>query len=245
MKTLSRSGGTTGLLELSRPFITDDMEVSLPDQQPDLSLRNAPLQARSRARLGRVLDAAEQVLERDGAEGFSTTAVARMAGVSVGSVYRFFPDKQALAEALAVRYWSDFADLVAGVAEADALEPVADPATAVLGVLAAGFRARPGFLALWYGELRTERVRDRTRDARQAIATSIEQILAVHWPAAPEDARAVTAQMVVLSGDGLLREAFRRDLDGDAALLAESGVVLSAYIAHRLGTALSYTDEVR
>ncbi|HEY1522642.1 MAG TPA: TetR/AcrR family transcriptional regulator [Solirubrobacteraceae bacterium] len=215
------------------------------DQPPDLSLRNAPLQARSRARLGRVLDAAEEVLERDGADGFSTTAVARMAGVSVGSVYRFFPDKQAIVEALAVRYWSDFADLVAGVAEADAHEPVADPASAVLGVLAAGFRARPGFLALWYGGLRTERVRDRTRDCRRAIATSIEHILAVHWPATPQDIRALTAQMVVLAGDGLLREAFRRDLDGDAALLAESSVVLSAYIAHRLAAAAPSPSDVR
>lgn len=205
------------------------------DQPPDISLRNVPLQARSRARLGRILDAAEVVLEREGAEAFSTTAVARMAGVSVGSVYRFFPDKQAIVEALAIRYWSDFADLVAGVAEADALDPVAEPATAVIGVLAAGFRARPGFLALWYGGLRTERVRDRTRDARQAIATSIEQILGVHWPSAPQDERALTAQMVVLAGDGLLREAFRRDLDGDGELLDESGVMLSAYLASRLG----------
>jgi AcrR family transcriptional regulator len=215
----------------------------LTDQPPDLSLRNAPLQARSRARLGRVLDAAEEVLERAGGEAFTTTAVARVAGMSVGSVYRFFPDKQALAEALALRYWSDFADLVAGVAEADAVEPVADPAAAVLSVLAAGFRARPGFLALWYGGLRTERVRDRTRDARQAIAGSIEQILSVHWPAAAPDTRARTAEMVVLAGDGLLREAFRRDLKGDAALLAESSVILSSYIAHRLGSARPTAEE--
>lgn len=204
------------------------------EEPPDLSLRNVPLQARSRARLGRVLDAAEEVLERDGPEAFGTTAVARAAHVSVGSVYRFFPDKQAIVEALAIRYWSDFADLVAGVAEADALEPVADPAGAVLSVLAAGFRARPGFLALWYGGLRTERVRDSTRDARQAIAASIEHIFAVHWPAAPSEVRQRTAEMVVLAGDGLLREAFRRDREGDTALLAESAVMLSAYIAHRL-----------
>ncbi len=44
--------------------------------------------------------------------------------MSVGTVYRFFPDKQTIVEALAVRYWSDFDDLVAGVAEADALEPL-------------------------------------------------------------------------------------------------------------------------
>jgi AcrR family transcriptional regulator len=212
-------------------------EVTAVNEQPkDLSLRNTPLQARSRARLGRVLDAAELVLERSGAEGFTTTAVARAAGVSVGTVYRFFPDKQAIVEALAVRYWSDFADLVTGVAEADALEPMADPAEAVISVLAAGFRARPGFLALWYGGLRTERVRDRTRDARQAIAESIEQIFAAHWPAAPAQTRQVAAAMVVLAGDGLLREAFRRDPAGDDALLAEARVMMRSYIAHRLET---------
>jgi AcrR family transcriptional regulator len=181
-----------------------------------------------------VLDAAEVILERDGADAFTTTAVARVAGVSVGSVYRFFPDREAIVEALAVRYWSDFSDLVAGVAEADALEPVADPAEAVLSVLAAGFRARPGFLALWYGGLRTERVRDRTRDARQAIAASIERIFSVHWPEAPAKTRILTAEMVVLAGDGLLREAFRRNPEGDAGLLSEAGVMLSTYIAHRL-----------
>src|SRR5436305_8275418 len=112
--------------------ITLGFEVPMADQPPELSLRNAPLQARSRARLGRVLDAAEEILEHGGAEAFTTTSVARAAGVSVGSVYRFFPDKEAIVEALALRYWSDFADLVAGVAEADAVYPVDDPAGAVL-----------------------------------------------------------------------------------------------------------------
>ncbi len=157
-----------------------------------------------------MLDGAEEVLETRGADGFTTTAVARAAGVSVGSVYRFFGDKQAIIEALAIRYWSDFADLVAGVAEADALQPLLEPVEEILSVLAAGFRARPGFLALWYGGLRNEDVRDRTRSARQAIASSVEQILANHWPQAPAQTLALTATMVVLAGDGLLREAFRR-----------------------------------
>lgn len=211
--------------------------AELTDRQSDLSLRNVPLQARSRARLGRVLDAAEAVLEQSGAGSFTTTAVAKAAGVSVGTVYRFFPDKQAIVEALAIRYWSDFADLVAGVAEADALDPLADPVESVLAVLAAGFRARPGFLALWFGGLRTEQVRDRTRDAREAIAGSIEEIFAAHWPAAPIATRQLAAAMVVLAGDGLLREAFRRDASGDDALLAEGKVMMRAYIVQRLGEA--------
>lgn len=200
---------------------------------PDL--RNPPLQDRSRRRLRRVLDAADEVLAGEGAEAFTTTRIAQAAGVPVGSVYRFFPDKQAIVEALAIRYWRDFDDLVAGVAEADEREPLADPAGAVLEALAAGFRARPGFLALWYGGLRTEPVRDATRQARTAIAESIERILAVHQPQASASARATAAAMVVLAGDGLLREAFRRDPGGDSRVLAEGKLMLDAYLAARLG----------
>jgi AcrR family transcriptional regulator len=198
-------------------------------------LRNAPVQARSRERLRRVLDAADEVLARDGAQGFTTTRVAAQAGVPIGSVYRFFPDKEAIVEALAVRYWSDFEDLVAGVAETDAAQPLEDPVGEVLDVLVAGFRARPGFLGLWYGGLRTERVRDATRPTRDAIARSIERILARRWPAATRRARGRVAEMAVLAGDGLLREAFRRDRQGDPAVLAESKVMLRAYIAEQLG----------
>jgi AcrR family transcriptional regulator len=198
-------------------------------------LRNVPIQARSRERLRRVLDAADEVLAREGAEAFTTTRVAAQAGVPIGSVYRFFPDKEAIAEALAVRYWSDFEDLVAGVAEADQTEPLDDPVGAVVDVLVAGFRARPGFLGLWFGGLRTERIRDATRPTRTAIARSIERILAGHWPDASQRTRSRAAEMVVLAGDGLLREAFRRDRRGDGSLLAESKLMLRAYLAERLG----------
>ncbi len=198
-------------------------------------LRNAPIQARSRERLRRVLDAADEVLAADGAGAFTTTRVATRAGVPIGSVYRFFPDKEAIVEALAVRYWSDFEDLVAGVAEADEAQPLADPVGDVLDVLIAGFRGAPGFLALWFGGLRTEAVRDATRPTRTAIARSIERILARHWPDAERPHARPVAEMTVLAGDGLLREAFRRDRRGDASVLAESKVMLRAYIAERLG----------
>jgi AcrR family transcriptional regulator len=198
-------------------------------------LRNPPLQDRSRQRLRRVLDAADELLAVHGAAAFTTTRIAATAGVPIGSVYRFFDDKESIVEALAIRYWRDFDDLVAGVAQADEREALADPAGAVLEALAAGFRARPGFLALWYGGLRTEPVRDATRQARTAIAASVERILAVHWPEAPASSRGAAATMVVLAGDGLLREAFRRDRAGDSRLLAEGKLMLEAYLAARLG----------
>jgi AcrR family transcriptional regulator len=204
--------------------------------QPLAKLRNAPTQARSRERLQRVLDAADDVLSREGAQAFTTTRVADLADVPIGSIYRFFPDKEAIVEALALRYWSDFEDLVAGIADADESKPLADPAAAVLEVLAAGFRTRPGFLALWYGGLRTQAVRDVTRPTRDAIARSVERILANHWPQTSRKARGRAAEMVVLTGDGLLREAFRRDRRGDGTLLAESKLMLDSYVAARLGT---------
>jgi len=202
---------------------------------PSNRLRNAPIQARSRERLRRVLDAADKVLAAEGADAFTTTRVAEHAGVPIGSVYRFFPDKEAIVEALSVLYWSDLEDLVAGVVEADAADAVEDPVGAVLDVLVAGFRARPGFLALWYGGLRTERVRDATRPTRVAIGRSVERLLARHWPNATRRTRARVAEMVVLAGDSLLREAFRRDRRGDASVLTESKLMLRAYITERLG----------
>jgi AcrR family transcriptional regulator len=201
----------------------------------DARTRHVPIQARSRERLRRVLDAADTVLATEGASAFTTTRIAEVAGVPVGSVYHYFPDKAAIVESLAVNYWNEFADLVGAAAEADERAPLDDPAGAVLEALAAGFRARPGFRALWYGGLRTERIRDVTRPTREAIAASTERILAVHWPRAEAGQRATAARMVVIAGDGLLREAFRISPDGDPVLLAEGQAMLNAYVSDRLG----------
>ncbi len=200
-------------------------------------LRNVPVQARSRRRLAEVLEAGDRVLAEEGAAAFTTNRVAAAAGVPVGSVYHYFQDKQALVEALALSYWGELEDLVRGVAEADECDPLPDPAGTALGALIAGIRSRPGFLALWFGGLRNERVRDVTRPTRIAISASLSRIFAVHWPdASPED-RDGAARMVVIAGYGLLREAFRSAPDGDRWLLAEAGMMIDAYVAARLGPA--------
>jgi AcrR family transcriptional regulator len=216
-------------------FKAERRRATLENSEFEAKLRRVPIQDRSRRRLNSVLEAADELLAEEGARSFTTTRIARAAGIPVGSVYRYFPDKEAIVDALALSYWSDFEDLVAGVAEADERAPLADPGGLVLDTLAAGFRARPGFLALWYGGLRSERVRDLTRPTREAIARSIERILAIHWPAASTADRTRAARMVVITGDGLLREAFRINPNGDPGLLEESKIMLDAYITARLG----------
>jgi AcrR family transcriptional regulator len=65
--------------------------------------RRSPRQARSRATWEAIVEAAAQILERDGAEAFSTGAVAARAGVSIGTLYQYFPDKEAILTAAAKR----------------------------------------------------------------------------------------------------------------------------------------------
>ncbi len=195
-------------------------------------LRRRPSQRRATDRVARILDGADAVLVADGTLG--TTAVAAAAGVSVGSVYHWFPDKEAITCALARRHWDELADLVAAVAERASCGASPDPIGEAFAALVAGFRTRPGFLALWFGPLRTEELRAETRPSRDAVAESVQRILAITHPHAPPDRGAAVAQMVTLLGDGILREAFRLDRTGDPVVLAEGEHALRAYVTARL-----------
>lgn len=65
--------------------------------------RRKPTQKRAAATVDAILVAASQILARDGIERFSTTAVADRAGVSIGSLYQYFRNKEDLLVALATR----------------------------------------------------------------------------------------------------------------------------------------------
>lgn len=72
--------------------------------------RKAPRQARSIATVEVILEAATRVLARESLEGFNTNRVAEVAGVSVGSVYQYFPNKAALVTALIDRAQGELAE---------------------------------------------------------------------------------------------------------------------------------------
>ncbi len=199
------------------------------------SLRRLPTQRRAQRRVERILDAADAVLGREGVLG--TRPVAEAAGVSIGSLYHWFPDKESIALALALRHWSELSELVAAIADRTEAGELSDPIGETFAALAAGFRARPGFLALWFGELRTAHLREATRPSRERVAGSVRRILDVTHPASDAELRPTVARVVTLLGDGVLREAFRVDRDGDPLLLVEGTRALRAYVTQRLGTA--------
>jgi len=68
-----------------------------------IEARKSPRQQRARATVEAIVEAAARILETAGPAGFNTNAVARRAGVSVGSLYQYFPGKQALVAELSRR----------------------------------------------------------------------------------------------------------------------------------------------
>jgi AcrR family transcriptional regulator len=66
--------------------------------------RREPQQRRSRQTVEAVLEAVQRVLKRHGAEAVTTNRIAEAAGVSIGSLYQYFPDKQAIFTALHDRH---------------------------------------------------------------------------------------------------------------------------------------------
>jgi AcrR family transcriptional regulator len=68
-----------------------------------VNLRKTPRQKRSADTVAVIVEAAARVLERSGFEGFNTNAIAEKAGVSIGSLYQYFPSKNALLRAIIER----------------------------------------------------------------------------------------------------------------------------------------------
>jgi len=74
--------------------------------------RRTPLQSRSLQTVQRVLDGASTLLGRVPLEEVTTTRMAGEAGISVGALYRFFPDRQAILDAVAVRHVQRFRSVI-------------------------------------------------------------------------------------------------------------------------------------
>jgi AcrR family transcriptional regulator len=72
--------------------------------KPLTELRKAPAQERAAATFDAILDGAAHILREGGASALSTNKIAARAGVSIGSLYQYFPNKQAIARALIERH---------------------------------------------------------------------------------------------------------------------------------------------
>jgi AcrR family transcriptional regulator len=93
--------------------------------------RRTPKQERAQRTVEAVLDAVARLIRRDGMEGLTTNRIAATAGVSIGSLYQYFPDKRAILVAVRDRH----VDAMARLVERKLIECAAEPLDQVLRTL--------------------------------------------------------------------------------------------------------------
>jgi len=97
-----------------------------------LEPRKSPVQARSTASVDAILQATIQVLLSVGKERLTTTRVALRAGVSVGTLYQYFPNKSALLQAALKRHMDEIAQAVELVCKEERGKSLREMATALI-----------------------------------------------------------------------------------------------------------------
>lgn len=122
-------------------------------------MRKTPRQARSRETVERIVTAARAVLVDEGYERFSTNRVAAAAAVSPGSLYQYFPDKQAILGVVIARYWDDLAARIEQSLGERVGEFSPRNARAVLDALLAALEADPVLLRVIVQEMPQARLR--------------------------------------------------------------------------------------
>ncbi|MEU5311360.1 TetR family transcriptional regulator [Streptomyces sp. NPDC021562] len=193
-------------------------------------LRRTPQQARSKARLARVLEAAERVLVAEGVQALTTTRVAAAAGVSVGSLYQYLPDRDAIVDALAAGYFAQLEAVMDDFVRVAAVERWPDPVGVLIDTYAGLYRREHGFRALWFGSGLTDRTREADREHKRRMAEGVRRVLLALGAADDTETLGRACHAAVLTADALAQEAFRRDAEGDTALLDEAKVMLRGYL---------------
>lgn len=185
--------------------------------------RRAPQQERSRRTVERIIDAAARVLEREGDRAATTNRIAQEAGVSPGSLYQYFSDRDELLLEVSHRFVARFEAELLPVLRAVTRE---DPLTAITRVLNAiidALDAQASLLRALVARQSFGRHEAVTRAIRARVTDFVFQTLAVHRPDLVEqDLERVTWTFVeltqllpvryVLDRPNVPREAFVDDL---------------------------------
>lgn len=83
---------------------TDASKPAARRKAQDLKPRNAPVQGRSKKRSREIIDATGELLERVGLDDLNTILIAKEVGISIGSLYHYFPNKHAILYAMGLRW---------------------------------------------------------------------------------------------------------------------------------------------
>jgi len=140
-----------------------------------IKARKQPLQQRSRETVAVILEAAARVLEARGLEGYNTNAVAERGGISVGSVYQYFPNKDALTLALIAKFEEELLEKVRDAVAVSEGKSLTASLSLVVRAQLEVHAERAGLNRI----LETEEDRLRPASAEPAAASELKQLVAV------------------------------------------------------------------
>jgi AcrR family transcriptional regulator len=194
-----------------------------PAEQQQEETRPRRRQARGERRIAQLLQAAATVFCRTGYTAASTNAIAREAGVSPGTLYQFFPNKEAIAISLGdelLRQWQESQDRA--LAQENIGLPLAEMLDATLDPLIAFNVENPAFAVLLHGPDTPGPIAQEHNTLHEASLTRIEEMVAGYLPSTPTDERSRTANMalalfkagldLIMSHEGVEREAYIAEL---------------------------------
>ncbi|WP_035303282.1 TetR/AcrR family transcriptional regulator [Actinokineospora inagensis] len=196
-------------------------------------LRRQPVQQRSAKRVQRMLEACAELVDELGYDGVTTTLIAERAGVAVGSLYQFFPDKRAVVQALTQRNLDHFMTEIAGRLDEAHLEHWWDGADLIFDSYVRMYREVPGFSRIRFGDVVDLRLIDGERDNNTVIAENLASFLADRFGIPFEDIRLPVAVANEIA-DGILNLAFRRKLFPEETVIAEAKTVVRSYLSGQM-----------
>lgn len=181
-----------------------------------------PQQSRGQKRVEEILDAAEAVIAEHGLDAATTNAIAERAGASVGSLYHFFPSKDAIVQALALRF----------TAIIEAVNAKAMPPSAVHMPLEKLFERivmnqvnlmeeRPAFTAVYDASCRDVLGKQAYEEMERVIVGQVKLFLAARLPRMPRKERDLAARISVTVVNNVLEDARLADAELRRGMMRE------------------------
>jgi AcrR family transcriptional regulator len=194
-------------------------------------LRRVPKQERGQQRILRILNAAAEEFARVGFEAATTNAIAKRAKTSVGSLYQFFPNKEAILAALTEHYLGEIRAIHAVVLSEEAARLPPEAFFDQLVDLVADFQnTHPCFLGLIYGSPTSPHLAAAADRLLRECVAGAEASMAARLPNLDPARRRLHATINVQVVKALLPLAAAAGPDGRAQVVAENKKLLVRYM---------------
>ncbi|GAB2594394.1 TetR/AcrR family transcriptional regulator [Streptomyces capparidis] len=194
-------------------------------------------QARGERRIAQLLDAAASVFCTVGYQSASTNAIAREAGVSPGTLYQFFPNKEAIGDALSERLVVQMENVHGTALSLDhELLTLPELIDRVIDPMVEFQLANPVCFTLLHGPERPQRLTEDHDVLHTSMLAKLKALIAARAPHLDEKALARTTDICWSAFFGVLHALLEKeDEEEQAALVVELKKLLHAYLAPIMG----------